>query len=790
MPTLINRAASGSEPDANQNFTQDDNPSAAFSRILLQRMKSDEDSNPMDLSMNEVHDNAGFYYGITACLSSRQFNPSARLRSDAAATTETSGERRPRFRYWLAKGCKGFNKIINYYKSLNEVTATADIDEILFGFYANCFHQNEYVEIEKLKNKEDIWHLAFVGYKNLKVPDNSESHWTVLAACSFTPLQDQKHIYLQWIAVDKNVAEWNDWNNISQHTNKDSDLSKFFDGSHFRYGKGIGMNIVGIIQYICIELALPVLPPNVKQAPTPNTTTLHSSKDISFYTSIICQSSYEALSFYKAGCGMVEINSTKVPLEVIASNTYIQSYQLIPVELYGYLWERRSPEIKTKLCSIPSFIKKSVYDCYFALQSRPQIPSHLKQSSSESDLYQLNENDLKKLHNQGDSVKLDLNDGIHYKTGGLCSSINSEKLIVKTLSIDESKFSLLQVPQEIVSFVILRILVLEFLDGSHDLTKIQKSISLRNGQTVQEEANDNLTDEQKRDYAYQRIYNSLFSIRDRSATFDEERQFLIQYLWHCGKSDLKIPQATYTNTHYISIVDPKLDQVNKAGKNRKPWVKIADSSNVTIPPDCPFKNAFLKNVYFLQNLQQTFNKSDLSYQFVQEHLHRLAMFLANDRIISNNSLILLLLSSIFNAGLYVVKFKKLKEKFCWEHVLSWYEMPRSSSIKKRILIIAAPPSDTLKGCRAKDMEWNIALSKSMTSPQYKKLQDLIINYKSDKSAKEFALQNESLLGSPRKSPQEVINQDDLNQNLTESTDNLESPTATQKKKRSHSSPLE
>jgi hypothetical protein len=582
MPTLVNRAASGSEPDANQNFTQDDNPSAAFSRSLLHRIYSDEDSNPIDVPMKEVHDNAGFYYGITECLSCRQFNPSARLRSDAAATTETSGERRPRFRYWLAKGCKSFNKIINYYKALNEVTATADIDEILFGFYANCFQQNEYVEIEKLKNKEDIWHLAFVGYKNLNVPDNSESYWTVLAACSFTPLQDQKHIYLQWIAVDKNVAEWNDWNNTTQPTKKDSDLSKFFDGSHFRYGKGIGMNMVGILQYICIELALPVLPPNVKQAPTPNTTTLHSSKDLSVYTSIICQSSYEALSFYKVGCGMVEITPKKVPLEIFTSNTYIRTNQLIPVELYGYLWERRSPKIKTVECTIPSFIKKSVYDCYFALQSRPRIHTQLKQSSSESALFQLNENNWKKLVNQKESVELDLDDKIQYKTGGLCSSITSERLIVKKLNIDGSNFSLLNIPQEIVSYVIMRILVLEFLDGSHDLIKIQNSISLRNGKTAQEEANTNLTDEQKRDYAYQCIYNSLFSIHERSATFDEERQFLIQFLWHCGKCDLKIPKETYNSKRYISIVEPKTDAVNKSAKNRKPYVKFVDSSNVTI----------------------------------------------------------------------------------------------------------------------------------------------------------------------------------------------------------------
>jgi hypothetical protein len=66
-----------------------------------------------------------------------------------------------------------------------------------------------------------------------------------------------------------------------------------------------------------------------------------------FYENIICQSSAQALEFYKVAMGFVEItDSTTIPTTVLSR--FINSRQVILIKFTGWLHERRPPKVKPK----------------------------------------------------------------------------------------------------------------------------------------------------------------------------------------------------------------------------------------------------------------------------------------------------------------------------------------------------------------------------------------------------------------------------------------------------------
>jgi hypothetical protein len=80
-----------------------------------------------------------------------------------------------------------------------------------------------------------------------------------------------------------------------------NDVKLFIDGSTFSNDKGTGSTILAAVQYICSSLVPPQPPMNRR-----------------YYQNIICQSSAQALEFYKVAMGFVEItDSTTLPTTVL-----------------------------------------------------------------------------------------------------------------------------------------------------------------------------------------------------------------------------------------------------------------------------------------------------------------------------------------------------------------------------------------------------------------------------------------------------------------------------------------
>jgi hypothetical protein len=80
------------------------------------------------------------------------------------------------------------------------------------------------------------------------------------------------------------------------------------------------------VQYICtslVEWQPPMIYPN--------------------YQTILCQSSFQALEFYKVALGFTEITDTsKIPETV--QEKFILSHQIIPIKVIGLLHQRRLPK--------------------------------------------------------------------------------------------------------------------------------------------------------------------------------------------------------------------------------------------------------------------------------------------------------------------------------------------------------------------------------------------------------------------------------------------------------------
>jgi hypothetical protein len=97
------------------------------------------------------------------------------------------------------------------------------------------------------------------------------------------------------------------------------DVKEVFNGKTFSKGKGIGSTIMAAVQYICMSLVV-----------------LHPPMQLNdhYYQTIICQSSFQALEFYKVAMGFTEItNISKIPKTV--QEKFIASHQILPIKVIG-----------------------------------------------------------------------------------------------------------------------------------------------------------------------------------------------------------------------------------------------------------------------------------------------------------------------------------------------------------------------------------------------------------------------------------------------------------------------
>jgi hypothetical protein len=154
-------------------------------------------------------------------------------------------------------------------------------------------------KLDKLLIDGDMWHLVLIGREQVRENQRVPLPWKIIAAASFQPINDKQIIYLSWLAVSPMKADLRQWN-----TNKEchEDVKEFFNGKRFSKGKGIGSTIMAAVQYICTSLVV-----------------LHPPMQLNYryYQTIICQSIFPALEFYKVAMGFTEITNTpKIPKTV------------------------------------------------------------------------------------------------------------------------------------------------------------------------------------------------------------------------------------------------------------------------------------------------------------------------------------------------------------------------------------------------------------------------------------------------------------------------------------------
>jgi hypothetical protein len=216
---------------------------------------------------------------------------------------------------------------------------------------------------------KDMWHLVLIGQEQRR-PGNREASASlgkIIAAASYQPIKDLQTIYLSWIALSSMKAEFVTWNTkMKKKQPTNDDVKSYFDGSTLSNGKGIGSTILASVHYICPSLVPTQLPMNQH-----------------YYQKIICQSSAQALEFYKVAMGFVEItDSTTITKTVL--NRFITSQQVIPIKFTGRLSARRPTKVETRqdihhifhqaLCNMfavkPTHVLKTVHNLLGFMQRR------------------------------------------------------------------------------------------------------------------------------------------------------------------------------------------------------------------------------------------------------------------------------------------------------------------------------------------------------------------------------------------------------------------------------------
>jgi len=199
-------------------------------------------------------------------------------------------------------------------------------------------------ELNKLLIDKDMWHLVLIGRELGRENQRAPLPWKTIAAASFQPIDDRQTIYLSWLAVSSMKADVRQWN--TKKTCLQEDVKEFFDGKTFSKGKGIGSTIMVAVQYICKSLVV-WQPPMIYP----------------YYNTILCQSSFQALEFYKVAMGFTEItNITKIPDTV--QKKFIPSNQILPLKIIGILHDRRRPKLAPKKHIMGHIFRKALANMF------------------------------------------------------------------------------------------------------------------------------------------------------------------------------------------------------------------------------------------------------------------------------------------------------------------------------------------------------------------------------------------------------------------------------------------
>jgi hypothetical protein len=278
-------------------------------------------------------------YRDISIMANREFvpdTPSNRTRSHDD-TTKPSLQKIPRFRFFIFKGTRQFNKILAMYKPhAMPVDATFET-YIVNAFYMRVF-KDEDEELKKLNEDEDMWHIILVGHRPLtaeEVENNfCESPWRIIAAASFKPsVRNQRSIYLSWIAVSSEKTALELW---GSRRRDDTRAKLFFDGRQFNHCKALGTTMMACVQHICKMIS--------DGRPTPKTKPNRSQAMETIY----CQSSDQSLHFYKFGLGMIEMPVTDhIPGWI--RDSFIESIKVLPVYLQGKILDIRQHRIMQQM---------------------------------------------------------------------------------------------------------------------------------------------------------------------------------------------------------------------------------------------------------------------------------------------------------------------------------------------------------------------------------------------------------------------------------------------------------
>jgi hypothetical protein len=203
---------------------------------------------PLEVLTKDLCSTTKVMYGKFDVLLNRQFTvPSEkRVNNENSPTVDTSqGVYEHLFRFWIAKDATQFTKLFSKHHKFD---AKDTMKTFLNCFYLAMFPGEE-KELDKLLIDKDIWHLLLIGreqgWENQRAPFLP---WKIIAAASFQLIDDWQTIYLSWPAVSSMKADSRQWN--TKKTCQQEDVKEFFDGKTFSKGKGIGLTIMVVVQYI------------------------------------------------------------------------------------------------------------------------------------------------------------------------------------------------------------------------------------------------------------------------------------------------------------------------------------------------------------------------------------------------------------------------------------------------------------------------------------------------------------------------------------------------------------
>jgi hypothetical protein len=463
---------------------------------------------PFVLSFEDMKEYTNFNYVNLDKMADLKYTvPSSRTemttRSASVEGLSKSNVHEPRFQVWIAKGPKDFQSFL-----FSSIDQTKTFQLFLLEFYKEIFPK-EHNEIEKLTDKNDIWHVVVIGIKNndKDITTNAPS-WKVISAVSFKPLEDKATIYLSWIATCSLDTERNHWGCTEED-------DPFFNGDPFRSGKGMGSFMMSSMQYICKK----------------------STKSKESYNTIFLQSSQQAMGYYRSAVGMHEIafneklSSIKGLIE-LKIDTPLLSY----MHLYGSIKSIRPPNIHEMFFDLKDLMKKSFFQHFCgdkSLFESSLLPDSLKKQPKENALYPSFKNVVlqgspkRKIVQISENVTDESLRQQYYKNEDRVYKGHLTDLMLQVLKPHQDNGSgyFIFFSREVVGLVLTRMLLFEYFSQ--------------------------ISDEHKKFFNTQSAQDLNMLISDQSIMFEAERLFLIDIMWYITKMQHGVdPDRFESNTFY------------------------------------------------------------------------------------------------------------------------------------------------------------------------------------------------------------------------------------------------